>query len=86
MRHAFASPSQSTLNNLAIPRQSPFKGYATREFQKPVTLRHLRVIAALADFKLVARLAETLNVTQPAVSKQIVELEKIVGDREVHSG
>ncbi|MDQ2095559.1 LysR family transcriptional regulator [Rhodobacteraceae bacterium 10Alg 79] len=39
----------------------------------------MRVIAALADLKLVARVAEALNVTQPAVSKQIVELEKIVG-------
>jgi len=39
----------------------------------------LRVIAALADLKLVARVSEALNVTQPAVSKQIAELEKIVG-------
>ncbi|MFD1193161.1 LysR substrate-binding domain-containing protein [Seohaeicola saemankumensis] len=46
---------------------------------KSITLRHLRVIAALADLKLVARVSEALNVTQPAVSKQIAELEKIVG-------
>lgn len=39
----------------------------------------MRVIAALADLKLVARVAEALNVTQSAVSKQIAELEKIVG-------
>jgi DNA-binding transcriptional LysR family regulator len=39
----------------------------------------LRVIAALADLKLVARVAEALNITQPAVSKKIAELEKIVG-------
>jgi len=39
----------------------------------------LRIIAALADLKLVARVSESLNVTQPAVSKQIAELEKIVG-------
>ncbi|ASM74460.1 MULTISPECIES: LysR substrate-binding domain-containing protein [Roseobacteraceae] len=39
----------------------------------------MRVIAALADLKLVARVAVSLNVTQPAVSKQITELEKIVG-------
>ena len=49
------------------------------DFQKAVTLRHLRVIAALSDLKLVARVSEELNVTQPAVSKQIAELEKIVG-------
>ena len=39
----------------------------------------MRVIVALADLKLVARVSESLNVTQPAVSKQIAELEKIVG-------
>lgn len=33
----------------------------------------------MADLKLVARVSEALNVTQPAVSKQIAELEKIVG-------
>ena len=32
-----------------------------------ITLRHLRVIAALADLKLVARVSEAVNVTQPAV-------------------
>lgn len=49
------------------------------DFHKAITLRHLRVIAALADLKLVARVSEALNVTQPAISKQIAELEKIVG-------
>lgn len=39
----------------------------------------MRVIATLAELKLVARVAEALNVTQSAVSKQISELEKIVG-------
>jgi DNA-binding transcriptional LysR family regulator len=39
----------------------------------------LRVIAALSDLKLVAPVSEALNVTQPAVSKQIAELERIVG-------
>ena len=39
----------------------------------------MRVIKELDDLKLVARVAEVLNVTQPAVSKQIAELENIVG-------
>lgn len=39
----------------------------------------MRVIAALSELKLVARVSEALNVTQPAVSKQIADLEKIVG-------
>lgn len=49
------------------------------DLQKAITLRHLRVIAALAELKLVARVSEALNVSQPAVSKQIAELEKVVG-------
>lgn len=44
-----------------------------------LTLRHLRVVAGLADRGRVARVAEMLNVTQPAVSKQIAELERLVG-------
>ena len=48
-------------------------------FQKGITLRHLRALVALSDLKLVARVSKALGVTQPAVSKQIVELEKIVG-------
>ncbi len=37
------------------------------------------MIHGLAELKLVARVAAALNVTQPAVSKQIGELEQIVG-------
>lgn len=48
-------------------------------FQQGITLRHLRALVALADLKLIARASEALGVTQPAVSKQISELEKIVG-------
>jgi DNA-binding transcriptional LysR family regulator len=48
-------------------------------FQKGITLRHLRALVALSDLKLIARVSKALGVTQPAVSKQIVELEKIVG-------
>lgn len=51
----------------------------TRDLRKSLTIRHIRVIAALAELKLVARVADSLNVTQPAVSKQIGELEGIVG-------
>lgn len=48
-------------------------------FQQGITLRHLRALVALSDLKLIARVSEALGVTQPAVSKQIAELEKIVG-------
>ena len=39
----------------------------------------MRALVALSDLKLIARVSEALGVTQPAVSKQIAELEKIVG-------
>lgn len=52
---------------------------SSKDSYKAITIRHLRVIAALSDLKLVARVSEFLNVTQPAVSKQIAELERIVG-------
>jgi DNA-binding transcriptional LysR family regulator len=39
----------------------------------------LRIIASLEKLKLVARVSEVLGVSQPAVSKQIVEIERIVG-------
>ena len=48
-------------------------------FQQGITLRHLRALVALSDLKLIARVSEALGVTQPAVSKQIAELEKNVG-------
>jgi len=48
-------------------------------FQQGITLRHLRALVALSDLKLIARVSDALGVTQPAVSKQIAELEKIVG-------
>ena len=48
-------------------------------FMQAITLRHLRSLVALSDLKLIARVSEALGVTQPAVSKQIAELERIVG-------
>ncbi|MHC5654881.1 LysR family transcriptional regulator [Stappia sp.] len=50
-----------------------------KHFKSALTLRHLRIIAALSELGLVARVAEMLGVTQPAVSKQIAELENLVG-------
>ncbi|MEJ8472572.1 LysR substrate-binding domain-containing protein [Roseibium algae] len=50
-----------------------------KSFPPGITLRHLRALVALSDLKLVARVSKALGVSQPAVSKQIAELEKIVG-------
>lgn len=52
---------------------------ARTHFQKVLKIRHLRVVAALADLGLVGAVAERLHVTQPAVSKQIAEIERTLG-------
>ncbi len=43
--------------------------------------RHLQMLVALDDFRNVGRVAASLNVTQPAVSKSLAELEKGIGLR-----
>lgn len=48
-------------------------------FQRVLKIRHLRVVAALADLGLVSAVADRLHVTQPAVSKQIAEVERTLG-------
>ncbi len=41
--------------------------------------RHLHMLVALDDFRHVGRVAATLNVTQPAVSKSLADVEKGLG-------
>lgn len=82
MRKSFAAigfPQQQHSGILSSSHNLGYQIIPHNDFQNSITLRHLRIIAALADLKLVARVSESLNVTQPAVSKQIAELEKIVG-------
>ena len=44
-------------------------------------LRHLRSFVAVAEHRSLVRAAQSLALTQPAVSKAIAELEDIVGLR-----
>ena len=41
--------------------------------------RHLQLLVALDDFRYVGKVAASLNITQPAVSKSLAELEKGMG-------
>jgi len=41
--------------------------------------RHLHLLVALDDFRNIGKVAATLNVTQPAVSKSLAELERGLG-------
>ena len=50
-------------------------GDNARYFRQGLRLQHLRIMAALAEVRLVSKVAERLHVTQPAISKQIAEIE-----------
>ncbi|MFM9925316.1 LysR substrate-binding domain-containing protein [Variovorax sp. H27-G14] len=52
-----------------------------QDFVRNVQLRHLRCFVAVAQERHLARAAERLALSQPAVSKTLVELETIVGTR-----
>ena len=47
--------------------------------QRALTLRHLRLLVALEDLGQVGRVAAALNISQPAVSKALAEIESGVG-------
>lgn len=44
-------------------------------------LRHLKILVAIAEHGSLVRAADSLAITQPAVSKTLAELEDIVGER-----
>ncbi|MFS2101100.1 LysR substrate-binding domain-containing protein [Variovorax sp. Varisp85] len=52
-----------------------------QDFVRSVQLRHLRCLVAVAQERHLARAAERLALSQPAVSKTLSELEAIVGTR-----
>jgi LysR family transcriptional regulator, pca operon transcriptional activator len=52
-----------------------------QDFLRNVQLRHLRCLVAVAQERHLARAAERLSLSQPAVSKTLAELEAIVGTR-----
>lgn len=50
-----------------------------RAFRSGLKLGHLRVLTTLQRVGRVSRVAELFNVTQPAISKQIAEIEVLLG-------
>ncbi|PSM18990.1 LysR family transcriptional regulator [Nitratireductor sp. StC3] len=48
-------------------------------FGQRLKVQHLRILAALARLKLVTKVADALAITQPAVSKQLAEMEHSLG-------
>lgn len=55
-------------------------------FERGVQLRHLRCLVAVAQEGHLARAADRLALSQPAVSKTLAELEALVGQRLVDRG
>lgn len=55
-------------------------------FSRAVQLRHLRCLVAVAQQRHLARAADQLALSQPAVSKTLVELEQLAGARLVVRG
>ncbi|MBU2285714.1 MAG: LysR family transcriptional regulator, partial [Gammaproteobacteria bacterium] len=56
------------------------------DFIRAVQLRHLRCLVAVAQERHLARAAERLALSQPAVSKTLAELEALSGARLVERG
>ena len=52
---------------------------ASEVFLRSVQLRHLRCLVAVAQERHLARAAERLALSQPAVSKTLAELEALPG-------
>jgi DNA-binding transcriptional LysR family regulator len=50
-----------------------------RFFRNGLKLPHLRILVSLADLGQVTRVAAAFHVTQPAISKQIAEIEEALG-------
>jgi len=56
------------------------------DFLRGIQLRHLRCLVAVAQERHLARAAERLALSQPAVSKTLAELEELAGARLVERG
>lgn len=55
------------------------QGLESRFFREVLKIRHLRILVALDQMGQITKVAKAFNVTQPAISKQIVELERELG-------
>ena len=54
-------------------------GLSSNFFRETLKVRHLRILVALEQLGQISKVAQLFNVTQPAISKQISELQKELG-------
>ncbi len=59
--------------------QLPSDGVGNRFFREVLKIRHLRILAALDQMGQITKVARAFHITQPAVSRQIAELERELG-------
>ena len=53
--------------------------YVDRALRSNIKLRHLQLLVALDEYRHLGRTAELMSVSQPAVSKMLVEIEEMLG-------
>lgn len=67
-RYVIPTPAMSTTDNSI-----------ERFFRSGLKLGHLRILVTLGELRQVTRVAAAFHVTQPAISKQIAEIEEALG-------
>lgn len=68
----------TTTRTTTRPTQ-PGREQIERYLKRGLKIRHLRVVLAVAQFGKISKAAEHFHVTQPAISKQIAEVEAELG-------
>jgi DNA-binding transcriptional LysR family regulator len=80
--HEFGESYNSTVMSFAEFGENPVMSSndpIERFFRNGLKLPHLRILVSLADLGQVTRVAAAFHVTQPAISKQIAEIEDALG-------
>ena len=76
---AVTSPSSSGISRKSKLLQQEHNSLGRENYLKNLTLRQLRLFEAVATNRSYSRAAEQMNVTQPAVSMQVQQLEAELG-------
>jgi DNA-binding transcriptional LysR family regulator len=80
-----SKPSASRRSQPPAAPESPPTGVRTQVSER-LRLRHVNCIVAIAQERTLARAAERLHLSQPAISKTLAELEQWAGARLVERG
>src|ERR1700722_1057791 len=70
----------------SVPQSADRSGLAASAALSRIRLRHLSCFVVVAQERTLARAAERLHLSQPAVSKTLTELERLAGHQLVERG